>query len=422
MSADRMRRAWRAGHRFPSLREFGWVVGVATASILLQARGFYVPFEALDLDPALASNVREDIKLRPDAPALVVIDTLDYDTRFGAASPLAADPLLETIEAVCDFRPKVVGIDVLTERWSAEHAARAVEIGKRCPIVWATGWRPVNDTPDAPVRLTAALGLADASGICSAPPIFYGDSDGVVRRFERQVAVSADDGVTYHWTFPAVLADPGACGRAAPAASTGRPQRIRFSRSRDWAHASASVVVEVAAAGPSDNRHSFISSQLGRRIVLIGGTYPEARDAYVTPLGTMQGIHVIASVTTTFADPIREPHEAVQWLVDVVIGSTLLVGLHLLIADRKRAIVAGAIVTAAVAVILSWLMFRHVGYAVGVFGALGGVLLALVSDLYRHEASVPVRREAAETEPQDSGPRKRRKRRRRRHAQHDTRR
>ena len=265
------------------------------------------------------------LKLRSEANqeglarvAAVLVDDSDYAQAFKGQSPLKLEPLADLIKLVQEGAPAVIAVDFDT----ADESFRALpdllkdKMAGKAPIIWARAGKDDPQTVSALRNLAGTiprrqrpdpvLGLPEPAIGTGALGLFALERDGVVRRYFRTLPTRGG-GSMPSLGFAAVLAycdsaagsgvgacrDLLACGQldcedpvlvkyaAAPAA----PRRI-----------AAGDLRRLGQGGGWDAKVLF-----EKRVVIIGGSYRAARDAYAIPVeddpvpGAVVWAHIVAA-------------------------------------------------------------------------------------------------------------------------------
>jgi CHASE2 domain-containing sensor protein len=117
------------------------------------------------------------------------------------------------------------------------------------------------------------------------------------------------------------------------------------------------------AASVDQDIHNRREALLRDKIVLIGGNFRAARDVYLTPLGEMAGVELIAlAIESEFGGGIRETSKLLEKLADLFVGS-LIVLLYFYYRRRPRfALLLSLVGVPLVATAFSLLLFRTAAY------------------------------------------------------------
>jgi CHASE2 domain-containing sensor protein len=391
--------SWRKFGRH-YLNAVGWIVFLIVVVHFMEASGVLKGFETAGLDTFLRLHSRK----MSERVVVVEITDQDYESPdlFQGKSPLKSELLAELVSNIQKYDPAVIAMDFDTRSkdWCQLSPALLAEMlpeksnaqttPPHPPVIWAE----VPANIEEPLRLTPVLGgkLHDHSYI--GIPRFPVDSDGLVRRYEEEFSVAGS---------------LGDCS-AQPAASTDIPegeQHLSATTTRDILSSFAKAILDHACDYPGVNcfslrqerhepvifnfygdryrfpiiqSHEFIgpaAQSLSKnndlqsrraalfrdKIVLIGGNFSAARDIYMTPLGSMAGVELIAlAIESDFSGGIRETQKWLEKLADFVVGS-LIVFLYFYYRRRPRvAFLTSLFGIPLLAFAFSWLLFQSVAY------------------------------------------------------------
>jgi CHASE2 domain-containing sensor protein len=330
------------------------IVVISLLSLGMDYLGWFKGFETYALDSLLRIKSPHD----ESNVFIVTIDDRDYHELFGDTSPVDPAPLRALLSAIEAAGPRVIGVDLDTSEpaFAAEDWPAAV---------WARDARPVCTASDGAaddesqcdaeeiVRLSACGGklvekLADGHGgqrietePLSGVVVFPQDFDGVVRRYRRQFKSSqaeppselAGEVDSLPWAIVQEYARATRAASREPCAECGRVEKIQKSRNGHelvlnfagdryrFKRMPARVVLEAAQKDYWKEK-----SPLRGAIVLVGGTYRAARDAYVTPVGTRYGVELIAQAIESDLQGggIREINWIMAVLLDFAAGAILI--------------------------------------------------------------------------------------------------
>jgi CHASE2 domain-containing sensor protein len=289
------------GHRLR--RAAPWVLGLALATWLLYDR-----VSLIRAQEALARDAQTRLRaaLRGErtggAVAVVRITDADYATLFGARSPLDPSELQRLLAAVVQGGPRLVGVDIDT----SDPVFRGLNVPAAWTnrIVWARPGILLCGCPShrncgvaAPVSEPQRFRYCapGESGTLASMDFLGGrnagtwglsslrtDEDGSIRRFWPAIAMPRD-------TFPTFAHAIASRAGARPPKDADRARFIRYQPLSSTSVFTASQVMAWARENPDYDA-------LRGRIVLVGGSYWAARDAYTTPLGPMPGVDVHAQI------------------------------------------------------------------------------------------------------------------------------
>jgi CHASE2 domain-containing sensor protein len=256
------------------------------ATVLQQLERMARDFQAQFLSP------RESTEL-----AVVMITEDDYRTLFKSTSPLDRSQLEGLLRAIAKGEPKLIAVDLITD----DPRFQDLGVGIGVPIVWARDredCRTVTPTPmgcveSNPWRLLdfAGTGRSDSTwGLVALRT----DPDGIIRRYSLYVEVRD----TLRPTFPHAIA-------VAVRDRVGEPTDQEYlidQRPLPAGSAHSASLVMNASVSENFGERGFLKD----RVVLLGGGYRAARDAYRTPTGERQGVEILAQVVQTELDVMTE--------------------------------------------------------------------------------------------------------------------
>ena len=254
----------------------------------------------MDLLYDLEGKAQDYLSRRRSAPqsrevVVVMIDDNDYRGHFDATSPLRPDTLKRLLLGVSACGPRVIGVDVATSDGQFRGKFRGEDAAALAPIVWASAvFEFVPDReggPDLPVPHEVLGGDGPRDGDLSALPTLIDDSDGVTRYYQRGVKTVYDTEVS----FARAVVEKFNAGLPGGKQEIER-RFIRYARGdagERWKQFPASDFLP-----PGDSVTCAHREELAGRIVLLGGNYLGS-DRHDTPLGEMNGVHVLASVVET---------------------------------------------------------------------------------------------------------------------------
>ena len=325
---------------------------------------------------------------------IVAIDEQDYHRTFGATSPLDRPQLQKILDAVVAGHPQAIGIDIQTDdpRFRKLHVPDGAP-----PIVWVA--RPiVHNEPCwwwfacSRYEPGTFLGGNDPDGDCARscaaiPFILPARGDAVIRRYLLKVPSTHDREIE---SFSAKTVAACAYGtRSATLAAHCRAARQRFPgqaaeqiinfTGTPWSAHTLRAADVVALARATQNGGEWADGSLDGKIVLIGGTYPEARDSYATPLGERAGVEVVAdAIESELGGGVSDVQEWIGYLVDVTIGLAIAACVPFL--SFRRALLLGFIAIPLLGAIVSYLVFQRFGYWFNVVPIAFGVYLHELAD------------------------------------------
>jgi CHASE2 domain-containing sensor protein len=363
----------------------------------MELAGFLNGFEMFSLDRLLRIHDRQVSK----KIVIVEITDEDYNNRdlFAGKSPLDSHLLVKLTSILRNYGPAVIGMDFDTESSDAwkintpEFAAILPASGNspiaasQTPVVWAE--IPCNIVE--PLILAQVLGgqLRDLHYL--GIPRFPVDSDGMVRRYQGKFKVTETfkecpaKFVHTEEEVPSPKATSNTARSFARAVIDHACEDKRFdcSNLHSVDEPGESVIFNFYGDRyrfPIIQAHEFIGPdaegaskdlqlQLNRekllrdKIVIVGGSFNAARDVYLTPLGQMAGVELIAlAVQSDFGGGIRETQKVLEMFADILVGS-IIVLLYFYYRQRPRvAFYTSFFGVPAIATAFSVVLFRTAAY------------------------------------------------------------
>jgi CHASE2 domain-containing sensor protein len=212
------------------------------------------------------------------------------------------------------------------------------------------------------------------------------DPDGTVRRYRALIEVATEDG------------SPGGCScsgqfvsslpRAAIRAARieGTPDRVD-SLLMNWNGDRLSVPRMPAHQVLADWKESWWPEvqPIAGRIVLIGGTFKEARDVRRTPAGEMTGVEIMAQMIEADmrGGGLAEFAEIGAALLDLLLGGALLWINWRFPAETRIGFALNGLVVLALPLMAAWLLHRYALYWINMGPVLAGVWMSQWHDRAR---------------------------------------
>lgn len=346
---------------------------VSVLVFLLGHAGLLRVFETAALDTWL--RLKTPLPVRD--VVIVGITDCDYEELFAATSPLDPSQVARVLDAVRAGQPRAIGVDLDTAH--AMFAGLARSSGGP-PVVWARGVTPAGSRsasckplvagPAAETHADHGAAALDAhdhellepAGVLGATSTPAGalagiallpqDADGLVRRYRRVFRTTHGTADSLPWALVR-LASPSR-------ASDGAPDQqlvLNFAGDRlDFPRYSAQAVL-AGAQGEAWGEQG----PLRGKIVLLGGFYRAARDEYLTPVGPMAGVELVAqAVESDLAGRgIRATNEAIMIALEIL-GGVLMVWLYFRLGLGRALMLSLAGIPLA-ALCFSYLSFSTVG-------------------------------------------------------------
>jgi len=335
------------------------VLGISLLTSLAVRWGLLDGFETAAIDVALGFR---GIVAPPSSPdiALVVIDQAAYEKEFGGTSPLCVQVLRALLSRIVEGHPAVIGVDLDTDPSTVSMDLTSPS-GVDVPIVWGTAAvRAADGSFSMPPEHAKA-----AKAVPSAVTAFPQDRDGVVRSYQRNYRIGMRD----IDALPSALVK-AFCERqrtqvdiqplpfACRAVDDNKADRQLMNFSGDQ-YVFQKIFYEQLMDPKGDGagwsgKHGAIRD----KIVLLGGTYQEARDTYETPVRAMSGVelHAQATATELYGGGIRFANELLMFVLEL--GGGFLVALFHEFLPRRRAVVASVVGIPVTALLSSAVAFQ----------------------------------------------------------------
>ena len=376
-----------------------WIVILTAVVHVMEVSGVLKGFEMAGLDTFLRLHSRQ----MSDRVVIVEITNEDYKdpNLFGGKSPLNNEQLLKLVSTVQTYRPAAIGMDFDTASKDWCHIESSQLEKALPPFTPAVVWAEVPDNLEEPVRLSPVLGGMLQDRNYAGIPRFPIDADGMVRRYESKFHVTGSLEACPKQFLPERDPSSKPTGAAATAesddAKSNQVSMASFARAvlhhacnnpkmdcsslhQEFDHPVIfnfygdryrfPIVQSREFIGPSadalsrdENVRHRREDLLKDRIVLIGGNFSAARDVYMTPLGEMAGVELLAlAIESDFGGGIRETQKWLEKLADFIVGS-LIVLIYFYYRRRPRFALAFSLIGIPfVATAFSLLLFRTAAY------------------------------------------------------------
>jgi CHASE2 domain-containing sensor protein len=280
-----------------------------------------------------------------------------------------------------------VAVDIVSDTWTDEHREELSSIPANCDVVWLRSATPIENDAEHFRLGDEPGGTATSISLCSGLIPFHAVPGAFVRDYLLQVPVrddrSANSVAAHYATLVSAMGTGGtSCGFSGRPLTRGqRTARIRFSPGANFRRIPAGVLVG-ATQNPdnSDFRSMRALDRDGQALVLIGGTFRDGGDVYMTPIGSLPGVEVLAHALATAKSnqPIREVIWPLSLLVNLVVGSLIVLAVW---ASEVR-VVFGVVLALTLAVHatlgICYLLFGYFGYFLPVFVSLAGSALGVM--------------------------------------------
>lgn len=380
-------------------RSLGWhllraapvIVAFAILTTTMSRMGWFQGLESPSLDSFLLLN-------EPTEAAHVVIvgiDEADYRDLFKGSSPLDPEKVRRIIEVVAAGDPAVIGVDL--DSSDGRFLKLQMPDCSSVPIVWAQdgvvdeerGWLE----PQKVWGKHAPHGLQE--GCSRGLAVMIEDRDGIVRRYRR--AYKVGETVDAETPQPVLYTSfPTAVLRAY--ANSGNPTALDALRDQNedplilnfFGTPDRFPVIEVREL-LSDGGESWTkdaeawrtAGPLKDKIVLVGGFYRAARDKYVTPVGAMHGVQLMAQVIDTelAGKAVRSPGFWLMVGIDLALGFVLAAIYYWWRDHPARALWVSLGVGLVLLPAASYVAFRSSAYWVNFMPMAVGVIIAQLYDM-----------------------------------------
>lgn len=339
-------------------------------AVVAADRGAFAELErgAWDLQMA-ASSVASESEV-----ATVVIDDHDYVDMFGGRRPLAADRLASIVDAIALGKPKAIGVVIDTQ----DPAYAALQSHAfTCPVVWARA---------AAFSMSRRLFFpGDVLGSASTPSqypfglsVFLQDSDGVVRKYTRSMAMGDGTSVA---SLPHALLGITAGMTASHETEVGE----RWSGASGCPTGDCRISLSASAVMHLAQTDGFRQSgPLRDKIVLIGSD-AGAQDEYKTPFGWMTALRLTAwALETELAGGGRLAAEHDAFIV-LALFSGIVVSLALERLSTARGLLASILLLPVASVLCSLIAAHNLTYAWFFLPVTGGVVVLTVIDRLKED-------------------------------------
>ena len=290
---------------------------------------------------------------------VVLVTDDDYRELFHRRSPLDQRTVQQVIAAIAAAHPRAIGIDLDTSEWEA---AITPELPSGVPLVWA---REASGGEGA-VHLEKVLG-GDGEHTCFGVPSYMPDSDGIIRSYEPDISLTSGRSAPSLARAIATSCREVHTGHEAKE----REKVINFIGDRLAFEQLSSAAVLALSKAPQ----WLENNPMRGRIVLLGGAYKEARDRFPTPVGFLDGVHILAQTVESElpGGGVHETGKCAFFGIDVFLGLSLIAGAYFL--PRTWALLVIFLVIPVLALVASWAAFQTVGYFASFVPVLGGVFV-----------------------------------------------
>jgi CHASE2 domain-containing sensor protein len=343
---------------------------ISGLTFFMEHAGWFDRYENAELD---SLNLLQS-PLDPSHLVLVGITDDDYRQFFSERSPLDAEMVTKVIGAIAKGGARVIGVDLDTSAPVFEN----LQVSREWPaLVWAQDAVVVGGDRLVP---SAALGghavrAIDASAVALLPQ----DSDGVIRRFAPRFTTNQGSVSSFPFAVALAACRSGITAFCAQAGSseTAADQTLRLNFCGERY---AFTPLSIANLLKVSTTEGWPNGPLKDKVVLLGGYYRAGRDFYVTPVGQMAGLQLMAqAVESELGGGIRPATEALAVVLDVLAGLFIVV-----VNNRLRPAIALVVSLTAIpvlALIGSFMTFATLAWWVSFVPVTVG---ALIHELHHH--------------------------------------
>ncbi|HEX7679023.1 MAG TPA: CHASE2 domain-containing protein [Thermoanaerobaculia bacterium] len=376
-------------------RPYAGVVIIGLAALLTgqcERSRFIQALEMANLDAWVVSHHTD---LSRDIVMIDIGDN-DYKETFDRKSPLDRGKVRKLIVLIAKAGASVIAVDLDTADWTPQDLPpdwlrEGIRPGHQTPtIIWA---RTTHEAEGGHLLLNRFAGRDDTTPIQAADEtVCWGvpevlESGGFVRAYHRNISLGAT-------TVPSLAAAAAAAFREPrPHYETTGSVNCSILSHRFDDRASPAILrtggrrfpryhppeLELMGTSPSDAGTPVVTP-LSDKIVILGGSFAEARDSYWTAAGKRDGIEVLATaIDSEMHKPMPlEASGLLFYIVDIVFGLIILLTGRLLPYSGSLLVVVGAIPVAAV--VGSFLAFSSWSYFASFMPVLLGVFLHKLFD------------------------------------------
>ena len=332
------------------------LVIMTIVGVLLGRAGVFGSVERLVVDLFAATEPN------PEVEHTFIFDINDesYGRDFGRRSPLDPDKLAALVRAAIAAQARAVAVDVDTDR--AKMQALLGDTGP-VPVIWVRDADACDDGCVRPVGDDAFDATRHGLGTLLT------DTDGVVRRYQPSFCSCAGGHATL-LSFPRAVVN--AAGFVTHEAN--EPLLLNWKNDPiDFPKIGASQVLA------SDTSWWGRAQPIRGRIVVIGGTFREARDRHRTPIGEMSGVQLMAHIIESEASGeggLKAFGDFGAAVLDILV-SVFLVWINWRYpAETRTGFALNAVVVLALPFVASWVLHRYTLFWINMGPVLAGVWIS----------------------------------------------
>lgn len=323
--------------------------------------------QALEMANLDAWLVSQHTSLSRDV-ALIDIDDHDYrdENTFKGSSPLKQEEVKKLIALIAKAGASVIVVDIDTADWKKDDLPRIwlrreITSGQLPIVVWA---RTTHEVKGGPLLLNGYAGRdvtepirADDETVCWGVPKVM-ESGGFVRAYPRHISLGTTSVPSLAVATATVFDDPHPhddetgspnCSFLSRKFEGGVSTAILQTGSRRFTRYHAADLKAFMDGPQGDTGARPGKTPLSGKVVVLGGSFPEARDSYWTPVGNRDGIELLATaIDTERHTPMSlETSRVLFYVIDIVVGLLILLVGRLLPRTGSLLFVVGAIPVAA---------------------------------------------------------------------------
>lgn len=313
---------------------------------------------------------------------VVQITDADYASKtFNRACPLPVAGVSKLIRAVALSGPKVIVVDLDTLHWTNDQRAavlaevdgarRKLGLAQAVQVAWAIGGAQGASGAEGDSG-SLVLEKIDDPGYCFGVPAEIPDEYGVVRGYLPYVPRDRVPIPSLAIVASRLFEGKGCTGDVQPPVGDQLPPAdlIDYSGGPErFLHLTAGTVLGTADTYPWQN-----SNPIQSKIAVIGGSFQEARDRYVTPHGYLNGLDILAhAVVSASLGGVPEPSRNKLLLSDVLVGMFLVTGSYFL--HKYWFLAVSFVAIPFVALAASFLIFSSTGYFISYVPVVAAVFL-----------------------------------------------
>jgi CHASE2 domain-containing sensor protein len=325
---------------------------------------------------------------------IVVVQITDTDYASGAFNrgcPLPVAGVGKLIRAVALSGPKEIVVDLDTLHWTNDQRAavlsemdgarRKLGLAHAAQIAWAIGGAQGASAGESDTG-SLVLEKIDDPGYCFGVPAEIPDEYGVVRGYLPYVPLDHVPIPSLAIVASRLYQEKGCTAGVQPPVGDRLPPAdlIDYAGGPEgFLHLTAGTVLGAADTSPWQNSNPIQST-----IAVIGGSYQEARDRYVTPHGYLNGVDILAhAVASALRGGVPEPSRKKFVLADVLVGMFLVTVSYFI--RKYWLLVISFVAIPFVAFAASFLIFSSTGYFISFVPIVAAVFLHhLVEHILEH--------------------------------------